>query len=428
LEGAPPEKYKSIWEALSEENPYRDKVIAAMELEVLTLKLRGTFNIQSSHTWTRTQRCVKRVGTKWVITTKEDVFKARLVVLGYMQDKTDLYTYAPTMRKETTRQVFAKAAKHGYKIRSLDIRNAFIKEDCTNDVFIYVPSYMATLLDMDLSEVDRIQLGKMLYGMADSPVTFYDGLDTHLRRHALTRSYSDPCHFHRPGIDIGFHVDDGAYTGTDDEIKAFERHMACHYELKDVGTCKKFTGLRAVQTNSGVYVHQIPYIEMLIENYLDASVDVNYSRTAGTPMEHGLKLDPPTSDMITPIDDRHLPFKELRCSLMWVASGTRPDIAYAVSILGAFDHCYNRTLYKYLLRILKYLKGSIRKCILYSSRREDCDIRSYTVNFPPSTPPMNGIAADASCLDKENRYRGRGGYNYGTRRPNRVEYTFFKGY
>ena len=346
-----------------------------------------------------------------MITVKEKLFRARLVVLGYMQDKSQMYLYSPTLRRETTRQIFAKAAKTGNQLRSLDIRNAFIREKVTSEVFLLMPQYLQELLDEDLADVRRVRLGKMLYGMADSPVVFYNGLDRHLRSHNMRRSFSDPCHFRKRGIDVGFHVDDRIYTGTDEEIADFERHMRTYYELKDVGVCDTFTGLRAIQTEAGVYVHQIPYIRKLVQEYLQPGMDVEYSRKATTPMEEKLRLPTPNAQDGIAQNARHLPYKELRCSLMWVAYGSRPDICYAVSTLGAFDHCFDRTLYKYLLRVLKYLQGTQYKCILYKNGTNATEVESYVSKWPQwSAAPSSGISADASCLTPDDNFRGRGGF------------------
>ena len=262
-----------------------------------------------------------------------------------------------------------------------------------------------------MQDIRRVRLGKMLYGMADSPIVFYNGLDKHLKSHEMRRSFSDPCHFRKRDLDVGFHVDDGMYTGTDNAIDAFERHMRTYYELKDVGVCDIFTGLRAIQTDDGIYVHQIPYILKLVEEYLRPGMDIEYSRKANTPMEEKLRLEMPEAGATTEEAARHLPFKKLRSSLMWVASGTRLDISLAVSVLGAFDHCYTRTLYKYLLRVLKYLQGTLSKCIFYKAGSNDEDIRSYVAQWPRwSEAPGNGISADASCLTREDKFRGRGGF------------------
>ena len=68
--------------------------------------------------------------------------------------------------------------------------------------------------------------------MAESPIAFYNGLDKHLRSHGRRRSFSDPCHFRKQHIDVGFHVDDGVYTGSPAAITDFENHMKLYYELK----------------------------------------------------------------------------------------------------------------------------------------------------------------------------------------------------
>ncbi|KAK9687233.1 Reverse transcriptase (RNA-dependent DNA polymerase) [Popillia japonica] len=41
--------------------------------------------------------------------------------------------------------------------------------------------------------------------------------------------------------------------------------------------------------------------------------------------------------------------------LLYISTGTRPDIAFSVNYLSRFQNCYNETHFKYALRVLKYL-------------------------------------------------------------------------
>jgi hypothetical protein len=76
-----------------------------------------------------------------------------------------------------------------------------------------------------------------------------------------------------------------------------------------------------------------------------------------TPMETGLRLHHPSSDVptLSQLDVDRLaqtPYRSLMCSMMYVAVGTRPDIAYAVSHLAGFLDCYNFEHWRAAVRVL----------------------------------------------------------------------------
>jgi len=66
-------------------------------------------------------------------------------------------------------------------------------------------------------------------------------------------------------------------------------------------------------------------------------------------METKLKLEP-AKEIST-----NVMYRNLIGALLYIASGTRPNIAYSVNYLSRFQNCYNETHFKYAIRILKYL-------------------------------------------------------------------------
>ena len=48
-------------------------------------------------------------------------------------------------------------------------------------------------------------------------------------------------------------------------------------------------------------------------------------------------------------------YRNLIGSLLYISSGTRPDICFSVNYLSRSQNCYNHTHFKYALRVLKYL-------------------------------------------------------------------------
>jgi len=48
-------------------------------------------------------------------------------------------------------------------------------------------------------------------------------------------------------------------------------------------------------------------------------------------------------------------YRNLIGALLYISSGTRPDIAFSVNYISRFQNCYNETHFKYAIRVLKYL-------------------------------------------------------------------------
>ncbi|KYN07833.1 Copia protein [Cyphomyrmex costatus] len=89
---------------------------------------------------------------------------------------------------------------------------------------------------------------------------------------------------------------------------------------------------------------QTQYIESLAAKY-----NLENAKLYDTPMEPNLKLD-----QASEIDER-IKYRNLIGKLLYISTGTRPDISYSVNYLSRYQSCYDQTHYKYAMRILKYL-------------------------------------------------------------------------
>jgi len=54
-------------------------------------------------------------------------------------------------------------------------------------------------------------------------------------------------------------------------------------------------------------------------------------------------------------------YRNLIGALLYIALGTRSDVAFSVNYLSRFQNCYDETHFKYALRVLKYLYLIVQK-------------------------------------------------------------------
>ena len=85
-----------------------------------------------------------KISTTWVITEKmkddKIVTKARLVARGYEEDKSSIRADSPTCMKDSVRVMLSIAAGKGWKIRSLDVKAAFLQgKTIEREVFLQPP-------------------------------------------------------------------------------------------------------------------------------------------------------------------------------------------------------------------------------------------------------------------------------------------------
>lgn len=123
--------------------------------------------------------------------------------------------------------------------------------------------------------------------------------------------------------------------------KLFQR-----FRMKDIGKVDNYIGITINydQKNNKLTLNQTKYIESLIKKY-----KLENSKCYETPMKTNLKLEG-SNEINTSIQ-----YRNLIGELLYISTGTRPDITFSVNYLSRYQNCYDETHYKYALRVLKYL-------------------------------------------------------------------------
>lgn len=168
------------------------------------------------------------IGCRWVFTTKFlangqlDRYKARLAAKGFHQQYGKDYaeTFSPVIKSTTIRLVLDVAVAKNWPLKQLDVNNAFLQGELTEEVYMSQPP---GFVDKDRpSYVCRLK--KPIYGLKQAPRAWYMALKQFLLVTGFTNSLADTTLFVNSSANIItyvlVYVDDIIVTGNNNRIVA----------------------------------------------------------------------------------------------------------------------------------------------------------------------------------------------------------------
>ncbi|WKA07561.1 hypothetical protein VitviT2T_025368 [Vitis vinifera] len=337
-------------------------------------------SLQKNETWELVE-CPpgkKPVGCCWIYTVKYKAdgsierFKARLVAKGYTQtygiDYTE--TFAPVAKIKTVRVLLSLAANLDWPLQQFDVKNAFLHGKLSEEVYMDLPPG-CMVPEKQCQKVCKLK--KSLYGLKQSPRAWFGRFTKSVRAFGYRQSNSDHTLFlkkqHGKITALIVYVDDMVVTGNDpEERKALQNYLSREFEMKDLGPLKYFLGIEVSQSSEGIFLSQRKYaLDLLQETGMLGCQPVN------TPIEEGLKLCVEPNQVST---DKGR-YQRFVGRLMYLAH-TRPDLAYALSVVSQYMHNPGEQHMNAIMRILRYLKNAPRKGILFAKNVDHQSIEVYT--------------------------------------------------
>ena len=333
-------------------------------------------SIMSNNTWVLTElpRGCKALGSKWIFTKKEDTngnlikFKARLVVGGHHQKKgLDFFdTYSPVTKVATIRALIALASIHDLIVHQMDVKTAFLNGDLKEEIYMKQPEGCIA----PGQENKVCKLIRSLYGLKQAPKQWYDKFHQTIISDGFCVNDSDACVYSKLDksgcVIICLYVDDMLIFGTNiDVVNATKAFLNSCFEMKDLGEADVILGIKIIRTSYGLSLNQSHYVEKILKkfNQFDCT-------PAKTPYDSNITLKKNKGDSVSQEQ-----YAKIIGSVMFLMNYTRPDIAYAVSRLSRYTHSPNRDHWNALIRLLRYLKGTINWGLHY--HRTPCVLEGY---------------------------------------------------
>ncbi|KAL0433758.1 UNVERIFIED_CONTAM: hypothetical protein Slati_2710100 [Sesamum latifolium] len=107
---------------------------------------------------------------------------------------------------------------------------------------------------------------------------------------------------------------------------------------------------------------QSSYIEKVLKRF-----KMEYSKRGLLPMKHGVKLSkkqsPKTNEEVKRMSN--IPYASAVGSIQYVVQCTRPDVAYALSVMSRYQACAGEAHWGAVKSILKYLKKTKDMFLIY---------------------------------------------------------------
>jgi len=272
----------------------------------------------------------------------DEKYKSRLVGGGHRQiaDIDFEEVFASVVRKQTLRLLVAIAAILLLIIYHADCNTAYLNADM--DIVNYVR----------LPNGRIVKLLKALYGMKQSGRQWQILLRETMKLLGFTQLASDQCVYqskdkHNNAIIVAIYVDDlYIFCKNVETAEAFCDKLAESFKLKKLGIATNILGMQIEYTSEHIIMHQEKYIVEMLEKF-----KMSDCKSVSTPILSGSESGS-KSDLTT-----HL-YMQVIGSLLHLSNSTRPDIAYAISILAAKMQSPTVSDWQKAKRLFRYLKGT----------------------------------------------------------------------
>ena len=176
-------------------------------------------------------------------------------------------------------------------------------------------------------------------------------------------------------------------TGDDPGYIAFVK--ACLSEqflMSDLGPLQYFLGVEVSSTFDGFFISQEKYIQDLL-----VRAALTDERIVETPMELNVHLRDTDGD---PLPDPTR-YRHLVGSIVYLVV-TRPDISYLIHILSQFVSAPTPVHYSHLLRVLRYLRGTISHRLFFP-RSSSLQLKAYS-DATWASDPSDRRSLSAYCV------------------------------
>jgi LPS sulfotransferase NodH len=362
---------------------------AAMANELIVLAANNTWSL------TPLPPGKNPIGCKWVYKVKLkadgtlEMYKARLVAKGYTQQEglDNLKTFSPVAKFSTVRTLLAVAFAQNWSLTQLDVNNAFLHGDLTEEVYMDLPPGFPSKGETKLV----CKLNKSLCGLKQASRQWFAKFSATIIKQGFIQSNSDYSLFIRfqgtTFIALLVYVDDILLASNNIEaVHTLKNSLHAEFKLKDLGNLKYFLGLEVARSTKGISLCQRKYaLDILSDSGMLGC------KLVITPMEQNLKLCQLDGDYL----DDPSTYRRLVGRLLYLTV-TRPDLSFAVQKLSQVMAKPTNVHLAAAHRVLKYIKRSSGQGLFFPSHI-DLQLKAFS-DFDWASCPDTRRSVTGYCV------------------------------
>jgi hypothetical protein len=329
------------------------------------------------------------IGSKWCFANKYnnsgevEKRKARLVAKGFHQiPGIDFFeSHHSVVRFDSLRALCAIAAIEDMEIGQIDIDKAYLNAELTETVLMEQPEGFIA----QGKEGHVCKLKRALYGTMQAGNEWWTAFDKTYADMGFVRSRADECVRTRGEKEKRNRVITGTYTDdvtilsdTKEGLVEVKEELRKSYGIKDGGPLNWMLGIKFERNREKklIRLSQRAYSERILERF-----NMTGCNPAKTPLPPGLKLsrDNRPTTQAEREEMKNVPYREAVGSVMYLATGTRPDLAFAMQHLSKAMSDPGLAHWNAMKHVFRYISGTLDYGITYDGNDPDgLNPQSYT--------------------------------------------------
>ena len=302
------------------------------------------------------------LGGKWVFKIKRGPqgevarYKVRQVVRRFKQREGIDFnkTFALVVKPISYKAIFALAAALDQELEQMDIKTAFLYGNVEETIYVTQP--------IGFESGNKVcKLKKALYGLKQSPRVWYNTLAAYLKELGFEPISADYLVFTDGTTIIAIYVNDILIAGPDKRrIQRIKDQLYERFKITNLGECHYYLGMTVTRdrANRILRLGQAGYIQKFITEY-------GMWECKGTPTPMGTKKYSVAKEDFQATKASRTAYQSAVGSLIYAMLGTRPDIAYAVSVVSRYSSNLNESHWKAVKRIFRYLRQTVNYQLVY---------------------------------------------------------------
>ena len=161
-------------------------------------------------------------------------------------------------------------------------------------------------------------------------------------------------------------VDDLAFASNSVSLMSeFKTCLSAEFDVKLYGKLTSFIGWNISYHSDGIKIDQRGYAKDILEQS-----GMLYANPTATPLPKNADLSPANENDYLLSEKNHAAYRSIIGGLLYLATCTRPDLSFSVSVLARHLHQPTIRHLSLLKRVLRYLKGTVELGIKYKSSKK----------------------------------------------------------